>query len=110
MPEETRQTMPYKESREPNGISQTAGGVSGNCIAFKAPPTAVPGRDWRRYRGNPIAVPTAGMWDADSCYKPSALYDIERKCWRVWYNGRHGHDEYIGEISATGDFCDDDFE
>ena len=78
------------------------------CVCVAASPDGV--TRWRRYRGNPIAMPTAGMWDADSCYKPSALYDIERKCWRVWYNGRHGHDEYIGEISATGDFCDDDFE
>ena len=62
---------------------------------------------WRRCRQNPLVTPGDG-WDADSCYKPSALFD--GRGWHIWYNGRRGHDEYIGEAYMEGDFSDEDFE
>ena len=66
--------------------------------------------DFRRCRLNPLVSPTAGEWDADSCYKPSALYDPGKDVWRIWYNGRAGGTEYIGLAEKTGDFREADFE
>ena len=65
---------------------------------------------FHRCKGNPLITPTAGEWDADSCYKPSALYDAERDEWRIWYNGRAGGMEYIGMATKRGDFTRADFE
>ena len=64
----------------------------------------------RRCKFNPLVSPGKGEWDADSCYKPSALYDEEKNEWRLWYNGRRGGAEYIGLASAEGDFETEDFE
>ncbi len=77
------------------------------CICAAASKNGVTG--WRRCRMNPLVAPTAGEWDADSCYKPSALYEPETDVWRIWYNGRKGHDEFIGAAEAHGDFTDGDF-
>ena len=66
--------------------------------------------DFHRCKGNPLVSPTPGEWDADSCYKPSALYDAEKKLWRVWYNGRALGAEYIGMAEKTGDFSAEDFD
>lgn len=63
---------------------------------------------WRRCRLNPLVTPGVGEWDADSCYKPSALFD--GRGWHIWYNGRKGSDEYIGEAYMDADFDAEDFE
>lgn len=76
------------------------------CVA--ASPNGV--TQWKRLKANPIAAPDAGAWDGDACYKPSALYDAQKDLWQVWYNGRRGGEEYIGTITAHGDFTPDDFE
>ena len=78
------------------------------CICAAASGNGVTG--WRRCKLNPLVTPTAGEWDGDSCYKPSALYEPETDTWRIWYNGRRGHDEYIGTAEAKGDFTEADFE
>ena len=65
---------------------------------------------FRRCRHNPLILPTPGAWDADSCYKPSAVYDEAENKWRIWYNGRNGGVEYIGLAEKQGDITDDDFE
>lgn len=64
---------------------------------------------WKRCVKNPLVVPEVGAWDEDSCYKPSALYDENMGGWRIWYNGRRKHDEYIGEAFMPGDFTPEDF-
>lgn len=64
---------------------------------------------FKRFKGNPIIAPTAGSWDADACYKPSALYDAKLGGWRLWYNGRTANTEYIGYAFAKGDFTEEDF-
>ena len=66
--------------------------------------------NFRRCKLNPLVSPDPGTWDADACYKPSALYDAEKDQWRVWYNGRVGGTEYIGVACADGDFRPEDFE
>jgi len=53
-----------------------------------------------RYEGNPILEPTVGGWDADSCYKPTAIIDPNNDEIKLWYNGRRGKHEQIG--LATG--------
>ncbi len=65
---------------------------------------------FHRCKENPLVAPTPGEWDADSCYKPSALYDAARDEWRIWYNGRAGGAEYIGLAVKKGDFTRADFE
>ena len=39
----------------------------------------------------------------------SALYDEKMGGWRIWYNGRRGNREYIGEAFMPGTFTKDDF-
>ena len=51
---------------------------------------------WKRCDFNPLISPDKGKWDADACYKPSALWEENLKRWRIWYNGRSGATEYIG--------------
>ncbi len=75
------------------------------CICAALSPDGRTG--WKRCKLNPLVTPTDGEWDADSCYKPSALYD--NGSWRIWYNGRKKWDEYIGEASMAGDFTPDMF-
>lgn len=58
--------------------------------------------DWRRLPSNPIISPTLGTWDADACYKPSALYDERSNRWLLWYNGRRGSVEQIGLAEHAG--------
>ena len=58
--------------------------------------------DWIRSPLNPIVAPTKGGWDADSCYKPSALWNDKENKWMLWYNGRNGDDERIGYAFKTG--------
>ena len=65
---------------------------------------------FRRCKQNPLVAPTPDTWDADSCYKPSALFDTLRNEWRIWYNGRHGGMEYIGLACKPGEFKKEDFE
>lgn len=57
---------------------------------------------WVKSPLNPIVTPTPGEWDADACYKPSALWDEETGRWQLWYNGRKEHDEYIGTAFKEG--------
>ena len=77
------------------------------CVCCACSGNGVTG--FRRYRNNPLASPTPGEWDRDSCYKPTALYDPETDEWRVWYNGRAGGEEYIGLTVKQGDFTEEDF-
>lgn len=51
---------------------------------------------WERCAINPLVSPDEGSWDGEACYKPSAVWESELGCWRIWYNGRSGKDEYIG--------------
>lgn len=51
---------------------------------------------WERSKLNPIIGPTAGEWDADATYKPSAIWLPELNEWRVYYNGRRKNKEYVG--------------
>ena len=54
------------------------------------------GIHWKRNKQNPILAATKSAWDSDAVYKPSVYFDeIENKA-LLWYNGRKGHDEYIG--------------
>ena len=57
---------------------------------------------WQRLPDGPIVSPTKGGWDEDACYKPSVLREKENGRWLLWYNGRRGHDEYIGLVSHEG--------
>lgn len=57
---------------------------------------------WERSELNPIVVPTPDGWDADSCYKPSVIWDAEKNKWMLWYNGRNGDDERIGMALKVG--------
>ncbi len=60
-------------------------------------------KGWKRCKDNPLVTPDVGMWDEDSCYKPSFI--IENGKVTVWYNGRKGTNEYIGAaISDTDKF------
>ena len=63
-----------------------------------------------RFKRNPLVAPAPGAWDADACYKPTAVYDAARGEWRLWYNGRAGGAEYIGLAVKRGDFTKADFE
>ena len=54
------------------------------------------GIDWKRFKQNPILSPTKGAWDSDAVYKPSVCFDIKKNNAYLWYNGRKGHNEYIG--------------
>ena len=58
--------------------------------------------NWERSKLNPIIVPTPNGWDADSCYKPSAIWNEETNNWMLWYNGRNGDDERIGMALKAG--------
>ena len=76
------------------------------CSAYSADGVT----DFHRCRLNPLVSPSPGEWDADSCYKPSAIYDSDTDTWRIWYNGRCGGNEYIGLAEKQGDFKKEDFE
>lgn len=54
---------------------------------------------WERVPENPLILPTPGGWDEESCYKPTVIRDDDGT-YRLWYNGRKEHFEYIGY--ATG--------
>lgn len=66
-------------ARSPNGITQ-----------------------WERSPLNPIVSPTPNGWDADACYKPSALWNEKTGEWMLWYNGRKKGDEYVGMTAKKG--------
>ncbi len=55
---------------------------------------------WVRSPMNPLIEPTAGEWDANACYKPTAVWDEARGGWLLWYNGRRKNEEYIGHASC----------
>ena len=59
-------------------------------------------RGFERSKLNPLVEPVKEEWDADACYKPSALWDEETGKWRIWYNGRKGSVEYIGMAEKAG--------
>ena len=58
---------------------------------------------WQRYPHNPIVAPTPGAWDAESCYKPFALFDETGNRWLLWYNGRAKRLEQIGLAVHEGE-------
>ena len=78
------------------------------CICCACSRDGVTG--FRRCKHNPLVLPTPGAWDADACYKPSAVYNEAEDTWRIWYNGRKAGAEYIGLAEKQGDFTDADFE
>ncbi len=78
------------------------------CVCAACSENGVTG--FHRCKANPLIYPTPGAWDADACYKPSAIYDKENDLWRIWYNGRSGGAEYIGMAEKRGDFTKEDFE
>ena len=51
---------------------------------------------WTRSALNPLITPEQGKWDADACYKPTVVWNEDDGKWMIWYNGRTGHEEYIG--------------
>ena len=59
--------------------------------------------DWQRLPANPIIRPGEGQWDADACYKPFAIYDVQSDRWLLWYNGRRGNVEQIGLAIHKGE-------
>lgn len=77
------------------------------CICCACSPDGV--TRWKRYAGGPMVSPDGTGWDGDACYKPSALYIPEADEWRIWYNGRHEHDEFVGMATRKGDFKPSDF-
>jgi len=70
------------------------------CICLALSKDGISG--WQRCEGNPLLMPDAGTWDADSCYKPSVIRDEAGGRWLLWYNGRKGHDEYVGLATRDG--------
>ncbi len=58
--------------------------------------------NWRRHPANPIIFPGEETWDADSCYKPFAIYEKANDRWLVWYNGRRQNIEQIGMAIHKG--------
>ena len=78
------------------------------CICCACSRDGVTG--FRRCKHNPLVLPTPGAWDADACYKPSAVYNEAEDTWRIWYNGRSGNREYIGLANFGRDFTKEDFE
>lgn len=56
---------------------------------------------WKRHPQNPIICPGSDKWDADSVYKPSAIYEGDQ--WKLWYNGRKGGAEQIGMATHVGE-------
>lgn len=61
------------------------------CIA-----RSLDGITWNRANCNPILAPTENGWDSDAVYKPSVCYNEMEGVLYLWYNGRKGHNEYIG--------------
>ena len=58
---------------------------------------------WKRFEANPLVSPETKKWDGDACYKPSAIYEKDSGRWLLWYNGRSGHEEYIGLALHAGE-------
>lgn len=70
------------------------------CICLARSKDGVTG--WERYEDNPLLLPEADAFDADSCYKPSVIWVQESGKWLLWYNGRKGHDEFVGQATREG--------
>ena len=68
------------------------------CICAARSPDGITG--WERVPENPLVTPTPGSWDADSCYKPTAVRSSDGT-YRLWYNGRAESREYIGLAYGT---------
>lgn len=49
---------------------------------------------WKRKDNNILLSPSKKSWDSDAVYKPSVV--IQKDKMYMWYNGRRGHEEYIG--------------
>ena len=59
---------------------------------------------WQRWPDNPIVdIGALGEWDHDACYKPSVCIDPATGRRLLWYNGRNGHDEFIGLVREGAD-------
>ncbi len=76
----------HDENRAQIGLARSRDGVTG----------------WQRHPANPILFPVAGVWDADACYKPLAIFDSKSDRWLLWYNGRKGGVEQIGLATHSG--------
>lgn len=62
------------------------------------------GIHWQRNKKNPILAATKGAWDSDAVYKPSVCINETEKKAYLWYNGRKGHNEYIGLATKKYNF------
>ncbi len=51
---------------------------------------------WKRSKYNPLVCPDADSWDNRACYKPTVVWNEEKKQWMLWYNGRNDEYEFIG--------------
>lgn len=58
--------------------------------------------EWEKFIKNPIVTPSPDEWDGDACYKPSVIWNEDKKQWMLWYNGRKGINEYIGMVTLDG--------
>lgn len=56
--------------------------------------TSKDGIHWDRTDNNLLIAPSENGFDSDATYKPAVLEKNGRLY--MWYNGRRGHDEYIG--------------
>ncbi len=70
------------------------------CICIARSDDGIVG--WERSVHNPLVSPNPDGFDADACYKPTAVFDDARGMWMLWYNGRKGKDEYIGLAEYAG--------
>ena len=59
-------------------------------------------RQWTRLASNPLVSPGRDCWDGDACYKPSVVFEPDKSRWRLWYNGRLQHAEYVGMAEHPG--------
>ena len=64
--------------------------------------TSADGEVFLRDRLQVLAGPDKYGFDKESVYKPSAVYDRDNDRWLLYYNGRTGHNEYIGLYIKDG--------
>ena len=65
------------------------------CVAYS--PDGI--TRWVRDPSNPIVdLGASGEWDHEACYKPSVCRHPATGQRMLWYNGRAGHDEFIGLV------------
>ncbi|MBO5454641.1 MAG: hypothetical protein J6A69_11880 [Clostridia bacterium] len=68
--------------------------IDTSCICIAKSKDGITG--WQRSVLNPIITPENERWDHNACYKPTVVWNEKDRKWMLWYNGRHGINEYIG--------------